>query len=849
MDRSLPPKRPLNRLVSLALASCLVLIAGPTPASAWSSSPDDWDAHDWILHEAVLVAEAHGFRWVDMEEASAASDDSALSETASEECDPSSPSHADPTGQVGSLFQDAVAAYEAGDFDEASRCAGRLAHLMGDLGDPYFAAGVPSDSASAEAYDELLAQELREAWRRNGWIPRSLPPYIVDPERAAGALRDRARARVTEYDSTASRSSGGEALTYLDYRPMAAGLADTVRMLAGMIAAVEVAAQPDVVVLERRAGRNRYETAAVLSGEAFPDGSRTVVVASGEAWPDALAASSLAGALDAPVLLTLPQRLVAETRAEIERLGATHAYVIGGTGAVSSAVEAALADSTGAPVTRLGGPTRYETALEVAVRLRSLDPGYSGEVLLCTGAEFPDALSASQIAARERSPVLLVRPGADPSWIPPALRSISAGKVLVVGGTGAVSAQVEAVAAGALGEDRVSRVGGADRYETAERLCTLSEGRTGEPFAQVAIARGDLFPDALAAGALAARTGHGLLLSTPERLHAAPRSVLVSNRERVEQVGLVGGYGALSPWIAFDVQRACDPSPTTAPERPPWVPPVRAHYTWQPDVSGPDVSFYYRQRAWTAQVLEETWPHDADGIVMVSYGDGPPVYNPTTIANYAIGLHEQFLLTSSGHSRWLFLKQADWLRDRGMDAEGRFLFRFYERGRGLENPWWSAMAQGQGISALVRAHTLTGDDSYLWAAERAFGPFQASAPRGVTTGTGDDLWLEEYPTEAQPTQVLNGSVFAMWGLWDLYRATGRADVKDVFDRAASTLARNLDDYDQDGIVLYERRAGSWAGGPYTSLQSYQLQTLTDITGRLEFADKADEWDLMLPEPE
>jgi putative cell wall-binding protein len=647
---------------------------------------------------------------------------------------------------------------------------------------------------------------------------------------------------------TVSRLEDGQNLSHADYRPMAAGLDDTVRMLAGALAAVEIAAQPDVVDLARWSGATRYETATSVSREAYPEGSRSVVVASGETWPDALAAAPLAGALDAPVLLTLSAVLAPETRAEIERLGATDAYIIGGTGAVSQSAETALRAIGGMRVTRLGGATRYETALEVARKVREIEPGSSSEVLLCTGAEFADALSASQLAARDRAPILLIRPGKDPQRAVDAVRSAGGSRALIVGGTGAVSQSVETAVAGALGAANVARRGGATRYETAESLFGLAEERAGAPFERVVLARGDLFPDALVAGAAVVRFGAGLALSTPARLHSAPRSVLAARRERIETVVLAGGYGALSPWVEFDVQRACDSSPSVAPRRPEWVPPVTAHYTRFEDVTSADVTFYYRERASTAEVLEDAWPHDAEGIVMVSYG-GPPVYNPTTIANYAIGLYERFLLTGSGHARWLFLKQADWLRDRGMDSEGRFLFRFYERGRGLENPWWSAMAQGQAISALVRAHKLTGDDSYLWAAQRAFEPFEERAPEGVTTGNGGELWLEEYPTQVPPTQVLNGAVFGMWGLWDLYRVTGRDDVKSVFDRAASTLASHLDDYDEGGIVLYERRSGSWAGGPYTSLQSYQLTTLTDITGDRAFADKADQWALMLPRPE
>ena len=94
----------------------------------------------------------------------------------------------------------------------------------------------------------------------------------------------------------------------------------------------------DGFVLERLAGVNRFGTSAMASKAAFPAGSTDVVVARADDFPDALAGNYLAGQLQAPVLLSDRDDLSAGVLAEIERLGATRAHVLGGPGALGPTV-------------------------------------------------------------------------------------------------------------------------------------------------------------------------------------------------------------------------------------------------------------------------------------------------------------------------------------------------------------------------------------------------------------------------------------------------------------------------------------------------------------------------------
>ena len=87
--------------------------------------------------------------------------------------------------------------------------------------------------------------------------------------------------------------------------------------------------------MTRIAGNNRYETAALASRAAYPNGAPVCYVVSGETFPDALAAGSFN---DGPILLTQSTRLPKPTADEVRRLRVKRVVVLGGTAAVSQSV-------------------------------------------------------------------------------------------------------------------------------------------------------------------------------------------------------------------------------------------------------------------------------------------------------------------------------------------------------------------------------------------------------------------------------------------------------------------------------------------------------------------------------
>lgn len=180
----------------------------------------------------------------------------------------------------------------------------------------------------------------------------------------------------------------------------------------------QIKAITEVGSVVRIAGTDRYSTAAAvaaaLDGGLQPTSVRTsqlggtAYVVSGTAWPDALAAGAVAAYKNDPVLLSTGSSIPASTTAAIQDLGITDVVVVGGTNAVSPAAYSAIASIVGSEnTTRVAGTDRYDTARAIAQW--GIDhEGMSGySMTLCSGENFPDALSAAVMSYWTESPLLL----------------------------------------------------------------------------------------------------------------------------------------------------------------------------------------------------------------------------------------------------------------------------------------------------------------------------------------------------------------------------------------------------------------------------------------------------------
>jgi putative cell wall-binding protein len=281
-------------------------------------------------------------------------------------------------------------------------------------------------------------------------------------------------------------------------------------LLSAALVAAGVTVVPSVVpaasagvAVERVAGADRYATSIAVSRRGWPNGSSVVVLAGGRDHRDALSASGLAGlAGHAPVLLTQPDVLRDDTRAELTRLHPSRVFIVGGTAAVSAMVEDAVRGVVGA-VTRRSGDDAPSTAAAVATA-----SGFAprASVLRVDAGDAAAGVVAGALAAAKGWALLLTAGGAVPASTQSALDSLSPAHVYAVGAAAAVPA------------GGAERVAGDDVFSTGTEVAALGvRNGVGANHAVVA----SQWSDGMSAAALAGAFNVPLLLTHPTAWHGA----------------------------------------------------------------------------------------------------------------------------------------------------------------------------------------------------------------------------------------------------------------------------------------------------------------------------------------
>lgn len=307
-----------------------------------------------------------------------------------------------------------------------------------------------------------------------------------------------------------------------------------------------------------RAARARATPATTTAPRpTSPRGARARRSASAGNFPDALAAAPLAAAVGGPVLLNPTEGLAPVVAEELERLGARRVVVMGGVQAQSAAVADAVTALTGVTVERVAGPDRSATAAAAAERaVQEWDAsgieGAGEEVLVASGAGFPDALAAGPLAAAAHRPLLLVGEDDVPAATAAALEALGTRRVTVVGGTAVVGAEVAATLAR---DHDVERLAGESRFATAAAVADAAIAAGADPDV-VLVASGGTFPDALAAGPAAGARGGVLLLTGGDELAGVVGGHVRDRGARLEWVAVAGGTSVISDAVVAELRAA-----------------------------------------------------------------------------------------------------------------------------------------------------------------------------------------------------------------------------------------------------------------------------------------------------
>jgi SpoIID/LytB domain protein len=295
---------------------------------------------------------------------------------------------------------------------------------------------------------------------------------------------------------------------------------------------------PSYISAVRVAGIDRIGTAIAASELAYPAdrSAQAVVLARADDYADALAGAPLAAKAGGPLLLTGPHQLDPTVLTELVRVAVpgTTVYVLGGTAAVSPAIDSTLT-SAGYRVVRIEGDDRYATAVAVAHEM-----GNPHAVFEVTGTNFPDGLVAAPAAITQGAAILLT---SGPKQSAETAAYLAAHPTDVRYAIGGPASQADRSA---------SAITGADRYATA---VSVARRFFSHP-AVVGVATGSDFPDALAAGPALGSTGPLLLLppSVPAPLIEA--QYLAGLGPVVRSLDVFGGTTAVGQGSLLSLARA-----------------------------------------------------------------------------------------------------------------------------------------------------------------------------------------------------------------------------------------------------------------------------------------------------
>ena len=303
--------------------------------------------------------------------------------------------------------------------------------------------------------------------------------------------------------------------------------------------------------VQRLAGNDRIDTSIAASNKGWSSAD-TVILDESNDYPDAIAATPLAVNLNAPILLTAGTSLDSRVISELQRLKATKVILLGGKGCLTSAIENNL-DELKLPYERVGGSNRYETSTLIALRIKS------DSVIVANGDNFPDALASASFAGIRQIPILLIT-NTLPDSVVNYFKTQKPSHVIVVGGEAVVPTSLLT----SNGISIETRLGGVDRYDTSAKIYDYS--KDSYTSADIYMASGENFPDAMVGTVLASKSKAPLLITTSQGIPTQINSILTSRAANTSATAyILGGTAVVSTANSSSISAIVVPAPPVVP--------------------------------------------------------------------------------------------------------------------------------------------------------------------------------------------------------------------------------------------------------------------------------------------
>lgn len=204
-------------------------------------------------------------------------------------------------------------------------------------------------------------------------------------------------------------------------------------IIVGGESSVSPAVQSDLkakgLKVERISGKSRYSTSLEVAKKVREKSSNktSAIVVSGQSFADALSVSSLATKNGTPIVLTEATKMSNESKKEMNTWGIENITVVGGQNSVN---DAALSGINAKSKSRIAGKSRYSTSLAVAKAAY----GNADRILLASGENAADALSAGAVTNVAKSPLVLVGKNSVSPELKEFIKTNKVGRITVIGG-------------------------------------------------------------------------------------------------------------------------------------------------------------------------------------------------------------------------------------------------------------------------------------------------------------------------------------------------------------------------------------------------------------------------------
>lgn len=333
---------------------------------------------------------------------------------------------------------------------------------------------------------------------------------------------------------------------------------------------------------------------------------KNVILVTNALYQDALTSSSLAGALDCPIVMTAPTKLSEQSKDALKGVSGfiisnkdmspvaikkqnkeakeankeagkvINVYIVGGEKVVYKQVEKDLAElskETGVTynIQRVAGEEATDTAVKVAAQVEKIKQDKRAdnkkdlvgnaavrnkECFIATSVDYFDALSISSMAAKWQQPIFLTNKynKLDKQTLD-QIKKDGYNQVTIIGGPDAVDVSTE-TALRELGIGSITRTFGATGYDTSSKFA--SETLNRQEKGKVALATGWGFADAMSGAPLAAKAGSPILIADDSN-YAAALAVIkeMKDKDRSVQSGTIfGGPSVVSEKVRLAFEDA-----------------------------------------------------------------------------------------------------------------------------------------------------------------------------------------------------------------------------------------------------------------------------------------------------